>query len=124
MQMWLSLLAHGVKPSGGVVIQMFQMDAGLSHMQVAEAQLARLLEVPIKRFEYSSRDTDAGELRAKVRTFVSGLLDDGTMVATGYHKYTDDSGNIQRRPRPMNMQGPGYSCCWIGLRLEITFRLG
>ena len=37
MQMWLSLLAHGVKPSGGVVIQMFQMDAGLSHMQVRAA---------------------------------------------------------------------------------------
>lgn len=58
--------------------------------QVAEAQLARLLGVPIKRFAYSSRDTDASELRAKVRTFVSGLLDDGTMVAKGYHKYTDE----------------------------------
>ena len=57
--------------------------------QVAEAQLARLLGVPIKRFEYSSRDTDE-ELRAKVTDFVRGLLDDGTMVAKGYHEYTDE----------------------------------
>lgn len=54
-QMWFSVLLYAARTTDSMVVQFYDTDQGLSHMQVFEESVARKMKVRIERFEYNER---------------------------------------------------------------------